>query len=436
MKELLLIILHNAVVVLVFIVCAKKRPNNSTPTEAQSTNKQTSEGLKPFSTTPTASRNVSPAVCQPSTPQAARNPFGRSFRKEKKEDTSILTAQTHKKLDPHQRSRQRQVKQSSCGVKGSFDVTQRNTEETPMEPSHVNNKKKTRTASKKQPDSNPNKNAMEDDEDDDTMKVTTIFAPSPIDMKQLVFMFAVSVALRLEYLFAAAVVAHKQRDWSNNKRRLFTVRVVSFTHALISALGCLTSLLLDFNYVREPYDYHTKSAQYVFLFSMGYFIYDLVDMYIHDEAKSSKEYLIHHSLVIVAFSIILTSGKLFGLAMIGLLVEVQTIFLHLRTMIRLAYGSKKQSPAIDLLINANMTCLFLFRHLPVCYLLSFLLFQDDKVPFLLKTFLVGGLTFLEYHNTHLTVAMAKADGFFGNERQILDEDSCDPLGSLKKEKAQ
>ncbi|CDM63560.2 TLC domain-containing protein [Caenorhabditis elegans] len=166
---------------------------------------------------------------------------------------------------------------------------------------------------------------------------------------------------------------------------------------------------------------------------MGYFIYDLLDMHIHGELESSKEYLIHHSLVITAFSIILLSGRLFGLAMIALLVEIQTVFLHLRTMVRLLYGSKHMPASIDVLINANMICLFLFRHLPVCYLLFYLIAQDVKVPILLKLFLVGGLTFLEYHNTHLTMAMAKSDGFFGHERQALDEDSCDPLGSLKKD---
>ncbi|CAI5442440.1 unnamed protein product [Caenorhabditis angaria] len=252
-------------------------------------------------------------------------------------------------------------------------------------------------------------------------------------MNKLVFCGTVSAILRCEYLVARHIVREWHKDWSENKVRLFTVRVVSFTHALISALGCLFSLLTDINYIREPYDYHKQNAEYVFLFSMGYFIYDLVDMYIHGELDNSKEYLIHHSLVIISFSIILLTGRLFGLAMIALLVEVQTIFLHLRTMVRLAYGSKKQSDFMDTLINANMLCLFLFRHLPVCYLLFYLLVQDYKVPFLLRTFLVGGLSFLEYHNTHLTIAMAKSDGFFGHERQALDEDSCDPLGSVKKD---
>ncbi|VDN30480.1 unnamed protein product [Cylicostephanus goldi] len=167
---------------------------------------------------------------------------------------------------------------------------------------------------------------------------------------------------------------------------------------------------------------------------MGYFIYDLIDMYIHGEAPNSKEYFVHHSLVITAFTIILLTGKLFGFAMIGLLVEVQTIFLHLRTMIRLAGCSKRGTVAYNALINANMVCMFLFRHIPVTYLLYVMLVQDYKTPFILRTMLTGGLGFLTYHNTHLTASMIKADGFFGYEMQTLDEDSVDPLGSVKVKK--
>lgn len=253
-------------------------------------------------------------------------------------------------------------------------------------------------------------------------------------MTSLLFCAGTSIVLRGEYLLAREIVQQQQPEWNPNKVRIFTVRVVSFTHAFFSALGCLFSLLTDWNYIREPYDYHKPLAEYVFLFSTGYFIYDLLDMYFHDELNKSKEYLIHHSLVITAFTIIFCTGKLFGLAMITLLVEVQTIFLHLRTMVRLLDTNKKNNKHMDLLINANFICLFLFRHIPVCWAICFLLFTDEKVPGPIKLFLLGGYTFLEYHNTHLTVAMAQADGFFGCERQTLTDDHCDPLGSVKSEK--
>ncbi|KAK6035894.1 hypothetical protein COOONC_26601 [Cooperia oncophora] len=116
-------------------------------------------------------------------------------------------------------------------------------------------------------------------------------------MFRLLFLLGVAVVLRIEYLLAAAIVRAKARDWSENKVRIFTARVISLTHATLSSIGCLCSLLSDSNYVKEPYDYATYSAQYIFLFSMGYFIYDMTDMYIHGEAPYSKEYFVHHSLV-------------------------------------------------------------------------------------------------------------------------------------------
>ncbi|CAJ0932287.1 unnamed protein product, partial [Mesorhabditis belari] len=248
------------------------------------------------------------------------------------------------------------------------------------------------------------------------------------------FCVFVGVALRLEYLLAKHILESRFPEWTNNKRRIFAVRVVSCTHATISALGCICSLLFDLNLVREPYEYSNSSAAYIFLFSMGYFLYDLMDMYIHGELPNSKEYFVHHSLVLIAFSIILLSGRLFGFAMIGLLVEVQTIFLHVRTMVRLL-GASREHKMYSHLINLNMWCLFVFRHLPITFLLYFLTVKDDKVPTVLRLFLVGGLTFLEYHNTHLTISMAKTDGFFGFPGvATLDEDSCDPLGAVNSEK--
>ncbi|KJH40735.1 hypothetical protein DICVIV_13304 [Dictyocaulus viviparus] len=255
-------------------------------------------------------------------------------------------------------------------------------------------------------------------------------------MKKLLFCSGITVFFWLEYIVAAAIIAALWPDWSQNKRRIFAVRVVSCTHATFSSFLCLYSLLSNPDYFIDSYEYETDSAAYVFLFSMGYFIYDLMDMYLHNEMKNSKEYIIHHSLVIIAFSIILSTGKLFGFAMIGLLVEVQTMFLHLRTMVRLVGHSKRRTRAYNFIINANMVCLFLFRHIPITYLLCMMLFTDTKIPVMLKSFLIGGLGFLTYHNTHLTISMVKADGFFGYEMQCLEEDDVDPLGPVKVKKSE
>lgn len=252
-------------------------------------------------------------------------------------------------------------------------------------------------------------------------------------MQRLLFLSLVCCGFRLLYLKSVRVLKHVCPSWSDNKRRIFAVRVVSATHAFLSSIGCLASLLIDSGFRRELYDYQTSSAQYVFLFSTGYFLYDLFDMTIHGEAPNSKEYFVHHSLVLTAFAIIVWSGKLFGLAMIGLLVEVQTVFLHTRTMCRLLGLTAKNSAFYVWLMNTNLVCLFLFRFLPNAFLLLHVVVLDEKIPFALKTFLTAGLSFLFYHNCHLVSAMIKTDGFFGYEMQELDEDSVDPLGDVRQE---
>ncbi|KAF1762898.1 hypothetical protein GCK72_011162 [Caenorhabditis remanei] len=60
-----------------------------------------------------------------------------------------------------------------------------------------------------------------------------------------------------------------------------------------------------------------------------------------------------------------------------------------------------------------------------------LVFVDQKCGVLLKAILCASLLFLEAHNLHLTHSIATSDDFFGFKRQKLDEDTVDPLGSVR-----
>ena len=69
-------------------------------------------------------------------------------------------------------------------------------------------------------------------------------------------------------------------------------------------------------------------APYLTRMSLGYFIYDFIDMY--RKGTSSFEMTIHHTAAIILALITITSGEYLGLAMIGTLMEVNSIFLHMR----------------------------------------------------------------------------------------------------------
>ncbi|VDO18997.1 unnamed protein product [Heligmosomoides polygyrus] len=170
------------------------------------------------------------------------------------------------------------------------------------------------------------------------------------------------------------------------------------------------------------------------MFSVGYYIYDLMDMYIHKEIWRSKEYLIHHTLTLTGIFIVLRTGKLYGFTMTGLLVEVQTVFLHVRTMSRVLRVWKRHGTVYGAVVQLNMVCLFLFRHIPTIYLLYGVLSDEDKLSYTMRTYLVSCLCFLFYHNVHLTVSMAKADGFFGYQGQHPDTASTADPGNVRHEK--
>ncbi|PIO76275.1 hypothetical protein TELCIR_01669 [Teladorsagia circumcincta] len=136
--------------------------------------------------------------------------------------------------------------------------------------------------------------------------------------------------------------------------------------------------------------------------------------------------------------IVLCTRKLYGFALMAYLVEVSTVLLHMRTMIRLRGYARQGSAPYNAVINANMACLFVYRYVTLTYLLYVVFFQEEmqNCPLLMKAYLVFDLLFLAYHTTHLFIVLAKKDGFFGFEMHSLDEDEVDPLGSVnaKKEK--
>jgi len=164
---------------------------------------------------------------------------------------------------------------------------------------------------------------------------------------------------------------------------------------------------------------------------MGYFIHDISDMFLYGEAPTSKEYILHHSLALGGFIGILSSGCLFGVAAIGLLAEVHTIFLHVRTMMRLNGLNRGNSTIYCNVMIANFVALFFFRHLATMWLLWFLGVRAKQAPLLLRLFLLAGTSFLFYHNCHLQYRLLKTEGYFNKyklsrkQMKVLEEQ--DPL---------
>ena len=71
----------------------------------------------------------------------------------------------------------------------------------------------------------------------------------------------------------------------------------------------------------------TYSSHVLVSFSIGYFLYDAMDMLIYHRKRSTYELLVHHSCVIFCLGLAVTSHKYIAYGALSLIVEINSIFL-------------------------------------------------------------------------------------------------------------
>ena len=72
-------------------------------------------------------------------------------------------------------------------------------------------------------------------------------------------------------------------------------------------------------------------------FSIGYFLYDFFDMFLYTwHKRSTKEMLVHHLTVVTCFGIAAVNKTYVAYAAISLVVEVNSVFLHGRQLLKFA----------------------------------------------------------------------------------------------------
>nr|CAD7266578.1 unnamed protein product [Timema shepardi] len=81
-------------------------------------------------------------------------------------------------------------------------------------------------------------------------------------------------------------------------------------------------------FAHTPDEYISKAQRK----TVGYFVYDLMDMMINHRKRSSYELMVHHVVVIICFGLSVMTRYYLGYGLMALLVEVNSIFLHIRQL--------------------------------------------------------------------------------------------------------
>ncbi|XP_006246931.1 TLC domain-containing protein 2 isoform X2 [Rattus norvegicus] len=152
---------------------------------------------------------------------------------------------------------------------------------------------------------------------------------------------------------------------------------VSLMHSLLSGTGALVGLWLFPQMVTDPIYDHPSWARVLVAVSVGYFVADGVDMLWNQTLAQAWDLLCHHLVVVSCLSTAVVSGHFVGFSMVSLLLELNSICLHLRKLLLLSH--KASSLAFRVSSWATLTTLVLFRLLPLGWM-SLWLFQQHYQP--------------------------------------------------------
>merc|ERR1712192_235777 len=128
----------------------------------------------------------------------------------------------------------------------------------------------------------------------------------------------------------------------------------------------------------------TPSCHALVSFSIGYFLYDALDMVIYHRKRSTYELLLHHFMVITCLGIAVSSRQYVAYGGLSLMVEVNSVFLHTRQLFIIT-GEPKSSSRYRTNALLNVATFLFFRIL----LLGWLTVNRDRIP--LPIFTIGSV---------------------------------------------
>lgn len=149
------------------------------------------------------------------------------------------------------------------------------------------------------------------------------------------------------------------------------------------------------------------------ILSMAYFICDTMDMFKHEISKFTFELLFHHVATLVVFAAAVLPRKFIPYAYWALLMEVNSVFLHLRSLMQITgYNALKQR-LFGTIRFTNLVTFILFRFAVQIWQIKWAWINRHRFHiFYMGIAFIGG-TFFLILNIILFIRVLASDGFLG-----------------------
>ncbi|XP_068173327.1 TLC domain-containing protein 1 [Antennarius striatus] len=191
---------------------------------------------------------------------------------------------------------------------------------------------------------------------------------------------------------------------------------VSIVHSLLTAVWSLSCAVASPETLTNVHLFTTPKSYLLVCLSTGYFVQDASDIILTGHARVSWEFLLHHAMVISCFSYALSTEVYISGAVIALFVEVNSVTLHLRLMLKLANANSTSLYHVNKYINVITYVVF---RLGAQFYLTWYLFCNyerlESVKFFFFCLILINIMMLIYFRRLLL------SDFFNRERKSLGQ---------------
>ncbi|XP_077350375.1 TLC domain-containing protein 1 isoform X2 [Festucalex cinctus] len=136
-------------------------------------------------------------------------------------------------------------------------------------------------------------------------------------------------------------------------RNVFTIGLPLEKTSCEKAASCTRkkSVLVWPETLRDLHYYHTPLSYLLVCISTGYFVQDTAEIILMGHARAAWEFLIHHALVICCFLYTLYTHLYVAGAVVTLFVELNSVTLHLRLLLKLAGATSSTAYRVNKMLN-------------------------------------------------------------------------------------
>jgi len=196
------------------------------------------------------------------------------------------------------------------------------------------------------------------------------------------------------------LVANKKHDWK------FKNIFVSLLHSSLTGLGGLVCFFLDPDMAKDLIHHHHERCYILSAISIGYFIHDFLDL--SKSKKSEWELQLHHVVVLLCFGSALLTKQYIGYNMVAFLIEINSMFLHIRSLLQVC-GVSKFSSAYRINSLFNFATFIVNRIMVLAWMTRWIIINKDAIPLLLYTLGCIANAILTLMNSMLLYRLLRAD---------------------------